>query len=119
MYAVIFHFFLQERMEELRSAHRAQIDAQMSVEYKGLDELRRQDDEQLRLDEERLALLHESSIENLQRSMCQKQAQLTRVNSQLATAQADHEQISRQISVQMAEVSRVSFSFFLNSHNDI
>ena len=60
---------LEERCEEMRNLRKKYVDEQMKVEYKGLDEIKKQDLEEIKQDEERIVLLEESSIKSLQNSI--------------------------------------------------
>ena len=57
------------RLEELRQLHQRLIDDHMKKEYQALDELKQQDQAEIDQDEDRIQVLRESTIKNVQDSI--------------------------------------------------
>lgn len=99
----------EEKLSELRSNFKIDLEKQMEKEYTGLEELKKQDLEELKQDEERINLLYETStkyiidlINNLNQTVVYK-------STEIKSLQLEIDSQNKKMNQLLAEVSNIEF----------
>jgi hypothetical protein len=95
---------VEDKLDDMRAKNREHIEQQMSLEYKGLNDLKEQDLEEIKQDEERINLLYESSIENIENMMKAKHLESINTQNELKKLECNHQMQMKKMNELLAEV---------------
>ena len=100
---------VEEKLDEMRMKNMQLIEQQMSMEYKGLNDLKAQDLEEIKQDEERINFLYESSIENIENMMKAKHLESINTQNELKKLECNHQMQMKKMNELLAEVRPSKF----------
>ncbi len=95
---------VEDKLDDLRAKNMQIVEQQMSLEYKGLNDLKAQDLEEIKQDEERINLLYESSIENIENMMKAKHLESINTQNELKKLESNHQMQMKKMNELLAEV---------------
>ena len=104
---------LEQKLDQFRTSNLVLIEKQMEQEYSGLDELKKQDLEEIKQDEERINLLYESSTKFLIDSIQNLNQQIIYKNTELKSLELDANTQSKKMNQLLAEVVFLNFIYIL------
>lgn len=96
---------LDEKLNEIRSHFQIDLKKQMEQEYLGLDELKRQDIEEIRQDEEQINLLYESSTKYLMDLISDLNQSILYKSTEIKSLQLEADSHNKKMNRLLAEVS--------------